>query len=213
MAEELKACPFCGGRSHHILGARQIRMLDVVKCLDCFAEIQGTYEPESALNKWNTRAQVSQGGEAVEVFNFDHVLYGQISNGWPEDAIELIDTIPAEPLMTVAQHQRILAASVGSGEPTEYQQLSRYGNWDRIDKAVFELGMLGNCPEKFRALYTHPADQVADDLTMVKVPRELLERVVKADASKGANALQLVDGWSAMQEIRALLAKSEGVKK
>lgn len=68
MAEEQKAlsCPFCGGRSHHILGARQIRMLDVVKCLDCFAEIQGTYEPESALSKWNTRAQLpSQWGAAV----------------------------------------------------------------------------------------------------------------------------------------------------
>ena len=61
-------------------------------------------------------------------------------------------------------------------------------------------------------LYTHPADQVADGLTMVKVSRELLERVVKADASRGASAVDLVDGWKAMQQLRALLAKSEGVK-
>lgn len=57
------------------------------------------------------------------------------------------------------------------------------------------------------ALYTHPADQVEDDLTMVKVSRELLERALKADASIGANAIQLADGWNAMAELRALLAK------
>jgi len=38
----------------------------------------------------------------------------------------------------------------------EYQQLSRYGNWDRVDKAVYDLGKLGDTPEKFRALYTTP---------------------------------------------------------
>jgi len=65
--------------------------------------------------------------------------------------------------------------SQGGEAVAEYQQLSRYGNWDRIDKVDFDLGMLGSCPEKFRALYTHPADQVADDLTMVKVSRELLQ--------------------------------------
>ena len=55
--------------------------------------------------------------EAVDVFNFDHELYGQISNGWPEDAIELIDSIPPEPLMTVAQHNRIVAALTAPPSP------------------------------------------------------------------------------------------------
>ena len=115
------------------------------------------------------RAQLpSQGGEAVEV-----VAY--IDGGGAIYTAKLLEIMSVEPdgceqLMTVAQHQRILAAA------------------------------------------TRPADQVADDLTMVKVSRELLERVVKADASRGASAVDLVDGWKAMQQLRALLAKSEGVK-
>jgi|GEM_PF-4140376 len=56
---------------------------------------------------------------------------------------------------------RAKASQVGEAV-AEYQQLSRYGNWDRIDKVDFDLGILGSCPEKFRALYTHPADQVAE---------------------------------------------------
>lgn len=42
--------------------------------------------------------------------------------------------------------------------------------------------------------------------TIDGVSRELLERVVKADASQGANAIQLCDGWNAMVELRKLLA-------
>ena len=41
----------------------------------------------------------------------------------------------------------------------------------------------------------------------VAVPRELLRCVVGADASMGANAFQLADGWKAMDELRALLAQ------
>jgi hypothetical protein len=40
--------------------------------------------------------------------------------------------------------------------PVEYQQLSRYGNWDRIDKVAFDLGMLSTAPERFRPLYAAP---------------------------------------------------------
>ena len=52
-------------------------------------------------------------------------------------------------------------------------------------------------------LYTHPADQVADDLTMVKVSRELLERIVK-------RGMRLPDETQHqhLEELRALLAKS-----
>lgn len=40
----------------------------------------------------------------------------------------------------------------------------------------------------------------------VTMSLELAERLVKGDASKGANALQLVDAWKAMSELRALIA-------
>lgn len=184
MAEEQKAlsCPFCGGRSHHILGARQIRMLDVVKCLDCFAEIQGTYEPESALSKWNTRAQLpSQGGEAVEVVahlvlggffhggsgpelgDIDYQIEVDVAERLQRENVKTSEDVQLE-LMTVAQHQRILAASVGSGEAVA---MKTHGAWDGLDD-------LANLPDGTK-LYTHPADQVADDLTMVKVPRDLLQ--------------------------------------
>lgn len=40
----------------------------------------------------------------------------------------------------------------------------------------------------------------------VTMSRELAERLIKGDASKGANALQLADAWKAMGELRAILA-------
>jgi NTP pyrophosphatase (non-canonical NTP hydrolase) len=46
----------------------------------------------------------------------------------------------------------------------------------------------------------------ADDLKMVRVPREWLSAVSKGDPSLGANALILVAAWAAMAKIRALLA-------
>lgn len=48
------------------------------------------------------------------------------------------------------------------GEAVEYQQLSRYGNWDRIDKAAFDIGKLGQATERFRALYTAAAKPDAE---------------------------------------------------
>lgn len=55
-----------------------------------------------------------------------------------------------------------------------------------------------DCLLTITPLYTHPADQVEDDLTMVKVSRELLERAV-------GNGLG--SSIKAMGELRALLAK------
>lgn len=40
----------------------------------------------------------------------------------------------------------------------------------------------------------------------IDVSRELAGRLIKGDASKGANSLQLVDAWKAMDELRAILA-------
>ena len=62
-------------------------------------------------------------------------------------------------------------------DAVEYQQLSRYGNWDRVDKAVYDLGKLGESREKFRALYTHPATVPAGCKV---VPVDLLRRLVRA---------------------------------
>ena len=50
-------------------------------------------------------------------------------------------------------------AAIKAQEPVEYQQLSRYENWDRVDKAVFELGRLSSTPERFRALYAAPVSE------------------------------------------------------
>lgn len=44
-------------------------------------------------------------------------------------------------------------------------------------------------------------------MTQVLIDRELLERAVKADASRGASSIALVDGWKAMEQIRAILAQ------
>lgn len=40
---------------------------------------------------------------------------------------------------------------------------------------------------------------------MLSVERELLATAMKADASMGASAIELVNGWAAMEELRALL--------
>lgn len=59
-------------------------------------------------------------------------------------------------------------------EPVAYAAFADNGNirmWCRSAIGMCELfDAHGN---KAVPLYTHPADQVADDLTMVKVPREL----------------------------------------
>lgn len=39
--------------------------------------------------------------------------------------------------------------------------------------------------------------------------RPLLERVCRADASKGASAIDLAEGWKAMEELRAILAQEQ----
>lgn len=43
-------------------------------------------------------------------------------------------------------------------------------------------------------------------MTIPNELRPLLERIVKADASIGATSIELMDGWKAMAELRAMLA-------
>lgn len=197
MAEELKACPFCGGEpnlTHSDYVHDDLRPMPVVECKSCSAWVRA--------EDWNHRAQLpSQGGEAVEVVASIAVdAEGVVRDFTLEPGL---DRHPGgytvTPLMTVAQHQRILAAA------------------------------------------THPAGQVADDLTMVKVSRErianALEAVQNAMEDAYNNAYQdccgrgqgeccgnPVAGWSdvdqaimdalapAQRELSALLANDEGVK-
>lgn len=53
--ELLKDCPCCGSKAYHTLGNKSVRVLDMVQCLICFLEMEGEYEPYSALIKWNKR--------------------------------------------------------------------------------------------------------------------------------------------------------------
>ena len=114
-----------------------------------------TYEP--------ARAQLpSQGGEAVEVVAWqdaENPLYTtaerRVMHDWAGNGYPIVE------LMTVAQHQRILAAQ-------------------RI-KTCIALKERNDA----REVLTHPADQVADDLTMVKVSRELLQEIVELHRRRG----------------------------
>lgn len=51
----LHGCPCCGEKAHWTPGDKNTRQPDRVQCLDCFLEIEGTYEPMSAVHKWNFR--------------------------------------------------------------------------------------------------------------------------------------------------------------
>jgi hypothetical protein len=164
MAEELKACPFCGGavRFHSDEDCHGCHYIECSGCKAMF-DFSHTTDPENQCDSlhelqcgiahtWNTRAKLpSKGGEAV----------------------------------------------------AEYQQLSRYENWDRIDKVAFDLGKLGSCPEKFRALYTHPADQAADGVAVSRQLRSVLAMILNAldrDAVEGKQAR-----GEMAEELRALL--------
>lgn len=211
MAEELKACryrvektgygfwPYCVRAGD---GTRELFKGHQKQCMVVAAELETAFEDGKFVAE---RAILpSQGGEAVEV-----VAY--IDDGgalYTSKLLEImsVESDGCEPLMTVAQHRRILAASVGSAEPVAYAAFADNGNirmWCRSAIGMCELfDAHGN---KAVPLYTHPADQVADDLTMVKVPRELLEQI----------AVELEhdnDRYLLGRELRALLAKSEGVK-
>ena len=90
-----------------------------------------------------------------------------------------------------------------SAEPVEWQHQAPDGSWWVIAKSRVDEARLAGRP--IRPLYTHPADQVADDLTMVKASRELLEQI----------AVELEhdnDRYFLGRELRALLANQEGVK-
>lgn len=194
MSEELTLlpCPFCGSRDVEVQGKPAILdALDSVCCNECTADA-----PHPV---WNTRAQLpSLEGEAVEVvgYGFKHVDKGWLFSG--KSYHEVNPCLEGFGLMTVAQHQRILAASVGSADHVgvvfTMEALVPGGG-------VKSHASLNRDLPAGTKLYTHPADKVADDLTMVKVSRELLDQI----------AVELEhdnDRYLLGRELRALLANN-----
>ena len=48
-------CPCCGSEAYWTKGNKDVRMNDRVQCLECFLEMEGDYEPQSAVKAWNVR--------------------------------------------------------------------------------------------------------------------------------------------------------------
>ena len=108
-------------------------------------------------------------------------------------------------------------------EPVEYQQWSRYENWDRVDKAVFELGLLSSTPERFRALYAAPVSEAKAQ--GVRLPPRMWEDpdAESPEFARGHNAalcyverlnaapvqrVSVPDGWRELLE-KVLLTEKE----
>ena len=51
MSEELKPCPFCGGKAKLMISVE-----DWVLCTICKASSDTTSDPKRAIEKWNKRA-------------------------------------------------------------------------------------------------------------------------------------------------------------
>ena len=58
MTNELKPCPFCGGKAEY-RAAKYVRTAfrHSVVCLDCFASIPPKDSEQEAIEAWNTRAE------------------------------------------------------------------------------------------------------------------------------------------------------------
>lgn len=203
MAEELKACPFCGGGAEENWGGcaefyGHEHQSVTIECTKCSASIsiETCCEKEGspskgfefsccccnpigsvARSRWNTRAQLpSQGGEAVakvSVWNIDP---------W------------------YATDPRMAGRNIG----------------------VKFLGDHAKTLVDGQSLYTHPADQVEDDLIMVKVSRELLQdlrdlafdQVEHHRAAMGAYKQTRQESMDhIVAKADALLAKSGGMKR
>ena len=57
-------CPFCGGRPLHYVGNPHARQTDALHCLRCGIFASGNFDPNSAMSKWNRRAD--RGADASE---------------------------------------------------------------------------------------------------------------------------------------------------
>lgn len=148
----------------------------------------------------------SQGGEAVEVFTTWHhdsrSYEEQIVRHDNKGSRKALGAINAKLRAKVGRLERELATVKQSltVEPVAYAAFADNGNirmWCRSAIGMCELfDAHGN---KAVPLYTHPADQVADDLTMVKVSRELLYAITDPSIH-GYDAVV-----TAIERLRALL--------
>ena len=127
MAEEPKACPFCsctdiGEVTINLILEPHHRRFKVY-CKACQCRTSEHKTRKEARIYWNTRAQLpNQGGEAVEVVAVAFITRAEKSGPKiaitlkKEDAekqhknwLSMSKIITTEPLMTVAQHSRIVA--------------------------------------------------------------------------------------------------------
>lgn len=164
------------------------------------------------------RAQLhSQGGEAVEVLTTWHPdsrsYEEQIVSHDTKGSRKALGAMNAKLRVKVGRLERELAAVKQSltVEPVAYAAFAENGNirmWCRSAIGMCELfDAHGN---KAVPLYTHPADQVPAGT--VQVPVELLERVIRIYDSSLIDAAYWTDMGRDLEELRSLLAKSEGVK-
>lgn len=106
------------------------------RCLDLLPE---------AIASMNTRTQLpSQGGEAVEVVGYGCTGQIEVLKHVPLTGGMKVSGREREkynvPLMTVAQHQRILAASVGSAEPVAWREHSvNYAKGEKCPETIETL--------------------------------------------------------------------------
>lgn len=189
-------------------GTRELFKGHQKQCMVVAAELETAFEDGKFVAD---RANACQGGEAVEV-----VAYrgkdpdggeGFVGARWPDAFGE--DCI-VERLMTVAQHQRILASSVQKAGEAVATDAFVPGS---LADLLFQLGEKGigvsggTHGDHWRVtpLYTHPADQVAEgDAELVACLK--FARTTMAVVADNAN-LRGVEYRSLIAEIKRIDAK------
>lgn len=200
MSEELKPCPFCGGEAERItLVDAENFGGDVISCKKCECCTRVVFgEKEGLVESWNRRAELSAikagQGEAVELA----VWYGAMpeSNGKSN--------------YTAILHRKgvdLLHGCIITLDRSEHHDRVRY----EADRARFLIGELSEEP----CILDYDADahsgytsQPSDPGT-VPVRRELLAMALSHPATPD----EMLDKAKATEELRALLAQSEGVKR
>lgn len=148
-SEELKPCPFCGGKAKRVtLQDEENFGGDVIVCINCDACSRVVFGEKEGLNEaWNARAQLAaiQGGmgEVVEVVGYRWVQGGDELNGY-EQSVRLTQNKPSnmaarlgyEPVMTVAQHQRITAAMAAEVERLKRENTNIRVKWTEYGREL-----------------------------------------------------------------------------
>lgn len=72
---ELKPCPFCGGEAKRIAEDGGVFPSYFVRCQACKARVWGTDHPDTAAERWNTRAVLAGSSAKVEEEAREALLY------------------------------------------------------------------------------------------------------------------------------------------